>query len=102
MALDFTDIPDEKGAAVYFIHSGITRSEAKMQRLMEEVAERSDKQLVLLDGTRGDGARVIDLYDLQRTEHILVVADNDQLLHFWSEHDRVSADQILFYLNRAG
>lgn len=102
MGLEFTQIKDNQGAAVYVIHDGLTRSEQKMKRMADEIQKYTSKQVVSLSTHDVDAIKIIDFYDLHQGNQVLIVRDNDELLHMWTENELPGADEIGFMANQVG
>ncbi len=102
MALDFTGIRDERGAAIIFMHDGSPQDQEFMQDLIDEVAERSEKQCILLDIKSNEGRQIVDFYDLRGTHMVIIVRDDDQLHKVWSDGERFDSAQIAYVAERAG
>lgn len=102
MGLDFTTIHDMPGSAIYFIHDSTDRVRLEFERLMDEVSRRTKKQLVLLSSKEKNGADVVRFYNLHGTKFVLVVRDDDQLHHVWSDGERFDASQIAYTAEQAG
>lgn len=102
MGLSFTNIKDHPGAAVYFIHDGTQRGEQEFVRLKDDVSKRTRKQCVLINADSTEGRAIIDFYDLRGSKFVLIVRDNDQLHHVWSDGERFNASQIAYTAERAG
>lgn len=102
MGLDFTAIKDERGAAIYFIHDGSVQGESRFQRLMDDVSRRSKKQSLLLSVREGDGQKIVDFYKLRGTNFVLIVRDDDQLHHVWSDGENFDASHIAYTAEQAG
>jgi len=102
MALDFTNIRDEPGAAIYFMHDGTPVGEQDMQRLMSDVQEITKKQCVLLDIKSDAGRKIVEFYALRGTHMVVIVRDDDQLHHVWSDGERFDAGRIAYSADRAG
>ena len=102
MGLDFTDIPDREGAALYFIHDGHSRSQAAMAKLAEEVSRNTSKQVVILSATDTDARRIIEFYHLQGSNMVLIIRDDDQLQHMWQQNETPQAEHIAYIANQIG
>lgn len=102
MALEFTGIRDEKGAAAYFIHDGSPDSEARMNKLMKAVEEQTKIPCILLSLNEQTGQKLVSLYDLRGTHMVVIVRDDDQLHHVWSDGDHFDPGRIAYSAERAG
>jgi hypothetical protein len=102
MGLDFTNIKDTEGAAVYVIHNGTTQSQATMERLVTEIKAGTNKQVLLFSARDGNGAKIINFYQLTGSEFVIIVRDDDQLHHVWSGGERFDASMITYYANQVG
>jgi hypothetical protein len=85
MGLDFTDIKDHEGAALYILHTGNTLENERLQRLADEIAKTAPHQVVLLDVSTPNGEKVRDFYDIMpgQLPAVLIVRDDDSLAHHW-------------------
>lgn len=102
MGLEFSHIADRHGAAVYMIHDGTMTQTRAMERLAEELRKKQkDAQIVLLSARDQEGERIRDFYDLSPTSfpHILIVADDDRILHAWSGPQVPSLDHLSYALS---
>lgn len=102
MGLEFTQIEDNHGAAVYVIYDGLTRSEQKMKHLADEIQKHTSKQVIPLSTHDSDAMKIIDFYDLHAGNQVLIVRDNDELHYIWSELELPAPDQIGFMANQVG
>jgi hypothetical protein len=103
MGLEFTGRPDRLGAAAYFISDGTARSEQELQDIARVVDESlpDEAQVVLLNGRVGEGASVVDFYDLTSLPTVLIVMDDDQLYQSWQPQLPSSSD-VLYAMGQAG
>jgi predicted DNA-binding transcriptional regulator YafY len=103
MGLDFTNIKDQDGAAIYLIHDGSPQSQSKMEQLASAVRQKSQKQIVIMAIDDENTQKIIDFYNLGNGEQVLLVSDDDQLQQVWSG-DEISADpsQIIYLAERSG
>lgn len=85
MALSFTDIADRHGPAVYIIGSGDARSERIISELGNEVDKLTNgkTQVVCLGARSGDGLRVKEFYGLAYFPCVLIILDDDTIVHQW-------------------
>lgn len=102
MGLDFTNIADREGAALYFIHDGQSRGQAAMAKLADEVSRNTNKQIIILSATDSDARRIIEFYHLQGSNMILIIRDNDQLQHMWQQNETPQAEHIAYIANQVG
>lgn len=100
MALEFTDIPDRNGAAVYLLSNGQHTMENELRTLGEEIDRLTphDTQVVLLDSSRGDGIRVKEFYSITTTPTAMIILDDDTVPYQWTG-SLPQADQIAYHLN---
>lgn len=101
MGLDFTNITDRSGAALYLIHDGTLTQQRSLERLAEELGARQLRQQIILLSARDPQAEKIrDFYDLSSMSfpHLLIVADDDRLLHSWSGAQLPTADHLAYAL----
>jgi hypothetical protein len=60
MGLDFTNIPDHTGAALYILHNRNSVETAKFARLAAAVQAVTSHQVVLVEATEPDGVKICD------------------------------------------
>lgn len=102
MGLDFTSIKDHPGSALYFIFDGTERDKNKFSSLMQDVQRKTRKQCLLLDIKDKDSRKIINFYQLRGTHFVLLVGDNDQLHHVWSDGEHFDASKIAYTAERMG
>lgn len=102
MALDFSDIKDEKGAAVYLLHSGHGSERRLMDRFAERLKETTKSQVILLSVKERDGARVAEFYGLRDFPAILIVRDNDEIAHSWFGQHLPNVREVTHLVDRIG
>jgi hypothetical protein len=102
MSLDFTTIKDQAGSAIFFMHDGTERSEASFRRLMEDVQKRTKKQCLLFSAKDENGTKIIRFYSLRGTNFVIIVRDDDQLHHVWSDGEQFDASKIAYTAEQAG
>lgn len=85
MGLDFTNIKDSEGAALYILHTGNTIEGERLERLATEIKQDAPHQVVMLDVSTPDGEKVRDFYDITPSQlpAILIVRDDDSLAYQW-------------------
>ncbi len=102
MGLEFTTIKDMPGAAIYFISDGTEVDKKMFHQLAADVSSRSKLQCIVLEIKDKNAAAILDFYDLRGTHFVIIVRDNDELHHVWSDGERFDASQILYYAEQAG
>lgn len=102
MGLDFSGIADQHGAAVYLIDDGTTIGGRRMESLANDLQKLTQNQVVHMSGTSDEARKIIDFYDLQSTECILIIRDNDQIHHMWQHGDHATAEMIAQSVNQIG
>ena len=102
MALDFTTIKDEPGSAIFMLHAGTEMDKSDFERLAADVRTRTRKQIILLPVNETIGRSIIEFYQLRGTHFILIVRDDDQLHHVWSDGERFDASHIAYTAEQAG
>ena len=102
MALDFTNIKDQPGAAIFMLHDGSEQNEQRLSRLMHDVMRRTKKQCIVLSGKTHPGSDIINFYSLKGSHFVLIVRDDDQLHHVWSDGERLDASTIAYSAEQAG
>ncbi len=89
MALEFTNIPDRTGPAVYLV--GMSMLENRLTAYGQELDKATDEktQVVYLDVRSKDGAQVADFYDIQESSlpAVLIVMDDDTIYKSWFGQD---------------
>lgn len=99
MGLDFTRISDQQGPGIYMIHNGTVTQARAVEGLAKELSNRQKaKQVVVLSACDHDTQQILDFYDLSISAcpHILVVADDDQVLYSWSGSHLPTIDHISY------
>jgi hypothetical protein len=102
MALDFTQIKDEPGPAIFIIHDGSDRDVEAMTRLAEEIRTKTTKQIIILSAVETVGRSIIEFYQLTGSHFVLIVRDDDQLHATLSNGDLFDASQIVYLADQAG
>ena len=103
MGLDFTNIADNDGAALYILHTRNTRETERFERLAADIAKQTQHQVVLLDVNTQDGEKVRDFYDImpEQLPAALVIRDDDSIAHQWfGEYIPTSASDIVYHLRQ--
>ncbi|MDQ2973483.1 MAG: hypothetical protein M3Q79_03320 [bacterium] len=102
MALDFTKIKDEPGSAIIMLHDGTTRGQREFERLAAQIQKRTKKQLVLLSVKDSVGHSIVSFYGLRGTKFVLIVRDDDQLHHHWTDGNIFDPSEIAYSAEQAG
>ncbi|MGB4758442.1 MAG: hypothetical protein WBP26_00100 [Candidatus Saccharimonadales bacterium] len=99
MGLDFTNIKDGEGAALYILHAGNTLENERLQRLADEVQKNAPHQVVMLDVSTADGEKVRDFYDImpEQLPAMLVVRDDDSLAYQWHGNEIPTSGSDIAY-----
>lgn len=96
MTLEFTNIPDREGPAVYLLGNRMLSD--RLQRLGNEIdtALPDDTQVVYLDVDSGDGAAVKGFYGIEDAQlpAVLIVQDDDQIYQGWYGEDLPSVEVV--------
>lgn len=102
MALEFTNIPDRQGPAVYLL--GNSATEGRLRPLGEEIDSKTaaETQVVYLDINSRDGAQVAEFYGfaVEILPVIMIVQDDDTLIKSWYGQDLPAADMVAYELNQ--
>lgn len=101
MGLDFTNIPDHEGAAVYILHSNNSLQESALQQLAKDITVRvAGVQVVMLAVGEPDTEKIREFYGLSNDSfpYVLIVRDSDELAGQWSGNDIPPADDIIYAL----
>lgn len=102
MALEFTNIPDRTGPAVYLFGDGASSLiNDKVIRLGTEIDTLTAKetQVVYLDPSRDDGLKVKEFYGLATFPCVLIVMDDDTIPTSWTG-ELPRADEVSYVLNQ--
>jgi hypothetical protein len=102
MALDFTQIKDQPGAAIFFMHDGTEQDRVSMLELVDAVRSKTNKQAILLSAKDTIGMAISQFYGLRGTHYVLVVRDDDQLHHVWSDGELFDPSTIAYIADQAG
>lgn len=101
MALEFTDIPDREGPAVYLL--GNTMIEDRLKPLGEQIDKLTpdESQIVYLDVDGADGAKVAEFYGFARESLpvIMIVQDDDTIYKSWQGQDLPAVDVVAYEIN---
>jgi hypothetical protein len=102
MGLDFTDIPDREGAALYILHTGNTLELQKFQHLADEIATSDGHQAILVDVNTPDGEKIRDFYDImpEQLPVVMVVKDDDSIAAQWAGSEIPASDVITYQLRQ--
>jgi hypothetical protein len=103
MGLDFSDIPDRQGAALYIIHTDDSISLERFTRLAEEIRSHDNYQVILVNAQSVNGEKICSFYSLSREQlpAALIIADDDSVPHQWfGENIPTSANDIVYYLQQ--
>lgn len=103
MGLETTGRPDREGAAIYFISNGTSSSEQELSEIAKVVDTSlpDEAQVVVLDGMRGEGAQVVDFYDITTLPAVLIIMDDDQIYHSWFVQ-LPTVEDIIYMAGQAG
>ncbi len=101
MALEFTNIPDRTGPAIYLFGDGTAQTEEQLMRFGNEVDALTpdDTQVVYLDPTRGDGLSVKEFYGITSFPHAMIVMDDDTIPYQW-EYTMPQPDEVSYALSQ--
>lgn len=101
MALEFTNIPDREGPAVYLFGDGTHTTETQMQELGVAVDKETpeETQVVYLDPTRGDGLRIKEFYQLTVFPCVLIIMDDDTITQSW-QFSLPRAEEVIYALSQ--
>jgi hypothetical protein len=101
MALDLTHTKERPGPVIYFISDGTESGEIKLKTVLEELLQLTQHQCIWLGDVRShDAAQVIDFYDLVGSEFVVIVREDDQLHHVWSNGEIIDASTIAYHANQ--
>ena len=102
MALDFTKLKDQHGAAIFLIHDGTERVKEEFETLAADIGRRTKKQIIELNVREAPGSEIVKFYGLRGSRFVLIVRDDDQLHHVWSDGERFDASHIAYTAEQAG
>ena len=103
MGLDFTNIPDRTGSAVYILHRDLSQDLQKFDNLQREMINLGcNNQVFLIPINSRDGENIRDFYDIlpEQLPAILLIRDDDSLIQQWVGIDIPPADIIVHYLTQ--
>jgi pantothenate kinase len=102
MGLDFTNIKDRSGVALYILHNSNTVELARLESLAEEVQKLCDHQIAIIDIKTPNGEQIRDFYDVlpEQLPVVLCIRDDDTIAQMWSGHSIPAADVIAFTLKQ--
>lgn len=103
MGLDFANIPDDDGAAVYVLHHPTVSDTRKFEDLKKSILlENPKSQVVLLEVNSAQGEQVRDFYDImpESLPIVMIIADDDSILYQWSASEIPASDVISSQLRR--
>lgn len=103
MALEFTNIPDRTGAAVYLLGDGTTHTDRQLTLLGQDIDKITpdETQVVLLDPKSGDGLRIKEFYSIMHFPCVMIVQDDDTVPYSWNV-TLPSADDVSYHLGQIG
>lgn len=102
MGLDFTTIKDQPGSAIYIIYDGTEVDKQKFEMLTKDLSERTKLQIVFMSIDDPNATEIIKFYQLKGSHFVLIVRDDDQLHHVWSDGENFDASIIAYTANQAG
>lgn len=102
MGLEFTNIPDREGPAVYLLGAAPHQRELVALGEAVDAATPDETQIVCLDIDSGNGAQVAEFYGFMREQLpvIMIVQDDDTLYQSWYGQDLPAADVVAHHLNQ--
>mgnify|MGYP003599313698 CR=1 FL=1 len=101
MALEFTNIPDRVGAAIYIFGDGSSQTEKVLTDLGTRIDELTPDitQVVYLDPNRGDGLAVKEFYGLTQFPALCIIMDDDTMPNAWYG-TMPSPEEVSYQLSR--
>jgi hypothetical protein len=98
MGLDFTNIPDRAGLAIYCLYDGTITQQQSVERLVDTLKQQIPHQIFMISAHDQDGEKIRDFYDLDAGmfPHILLVNDDDQIVMSWSGSQMPTADVVAY------
>lgn len=102
MGLEFTNIPDRDGPAVYLLGTVPQQQQLNTLGVAIDAATPDETQVVLLDIDSGDGAKVAEFYGHSREQLpvVMIVQDDDTVYQSWSGLDLPAADVVAYTVGR--
>jgi hypothetical protein len=97
MGLDFTNIKDDPGAAIFILHDGTEQDEKEMKELGIDLNVKTKKQVIVTSATDTVGRNIIDFYHLSGSHFVLIVLEDDELYHVWSDGERFDPAEIMYF-----
>lgn len=104
MGLDLTNIPDKAGIACYILMHDTSVESERFEQIVAELSKLTQNQIQRLYINTAEGEQVRDFYDLmpEQLPAVLLVHDDDHLVHSWWGTDIPSADVIAHHMQVAG
>lgn len=102
MALEFTNIPDRTGPAVYILSDAGVREEIELTKFGMDIdnATPDETQVVFLNVQKGDGLAIKEFYAVTVFPTVLIVQDDDTIIQGW--YGQVpQLEQVVYYLGQA-
>ncbi len=102
MGLEFTNIPDREGPAVYLLGGAPHQRDLQVRGEAIDAATPDETQVVLLDIASANGVQVAEFYGFthEQLPVIMIIQDDDTLYHSWYGHDLPAADVVAHHLNQ--
>lgn len=106
MALDFTDVHDHAGAALYVLHTGNGADAHRFERMKADIEAAGPFQCVVMDAHTPNGEKIRDFYDFTPTQLpvAFIVRDDDSIHTQWSGNAEIPTNpsDIVFHLRQVG
>lgn len=102
MGLEFTHMSDQRGAGIYILYDGSVTQERAVTVLAKEINDKQKGQQITLLSVRDHNAQqILQFYGLSASAcpHILVIADDDRVLHAWSGPQLPSIDHVSYAIS---
>lgn len=102
MGLEFTNIKDRSGVALYVLHNSNSMELTRLKSLAEEVRQLCEHQVAIIDIKTPNGEQIRDFYDIlpEQLPVVLCVRDDDSIAQMWSDQSIPAADVIAFTLKQ--
>lgn len=102
MALEFTDIPDREGPAVYLVGAASQMDQLAQLRQEIDMITPAELQVITLDIDSGNGSQVAEFYGFTREQLpvVAIIQDDDTLYQSWLGIDLPAADVVVHYLDQ--
>lgn len=104
MGLDFTNIPDREGVALYIIHDGSVQEGKHWKEFVDHIQPMTHAQIVVMSARDTDAQKIHEFYGLDQVEIpvLLAIRDDDEIAYKWGGANVPSAEEIAHLLEQVG